>query len=371
MPFVLIKNNLKLMLRSKWILFMMSILPLITIALLSNAFKDMLDTDYEIEEFQVAFRVNEKSIYKEFLPELVNICKENKVILEEYPGGDITKLLQSETVAVFVEIKDDSYLVYQSNDKKAEASIVESIFYGFFYQINETRTLLSYGATEGQEMPVLDSQVINFVKSETLVTDPVPSSIDYYGIIYILYFAWCGMISLVAVISSERRCAIPRRMRVSHMSKFNYYIGKLVPCTLAIFIEVCVAWVLSILLFDIHWGNIAISTLVIFLISLAASAFGIVLFQLFNNVAVSIVLGFVIIWVAGFFGGSFQTYMYANLPQKLVDLSPLYYINRSMVEYSTKGSSDYLGTCIAYLLGFIGICSVLGVVIMNIRKEEQ
>lgn len=370
MPFILIKNNLKLMLRSKWILFVMIILPVITIALLSNAFKEMLDTSYEIEEFKVGYRISEDSIYKELLPELQSVCSNNGVILQSFPQGDITELLQRNTITVFVTITDDnSYVVYQSNNKKREAAITESIFSGFFYQVNETRLLLSYETVqENFEIPTLSNAK---VAREVLKTEPVPSSTDYYGIIYIVYFAWCGMVSLVAVISSERKSAIPIRMRVSHMSKVKYYMGKFIPCTLAIYIEVCTAWILSVLLFDIHWGNIGASALILLLISMGSSAFGILLFQMFDNVAISIVLGFVITWIAGFFGGSFQTYMYANLPQKLVNLSPFYYINRTLVEFSTKGYSDYTARSLWVLIAIIIVCGVLGMLLMNREMEEQ
>lgn len=370
MPLVLIKNNLKLMLRSKWILILMIILPLVTIALLANAFKDMLNTSYTIEEFKVGYRVSEESRYGDLIPNLQTVCKENDVILLEYPDGDITELLKSQTVAVFVDItNDNSYKMYQSNDKKTEAAITESIFSGFFYQVNETVTTVTYGMEQGIiEMPA--AKPVNLLQ-ETLNTEPVPSSTDYYGIIYIVYFAWCGMVSLVAVISSERKSAIPKRMCVSHISKLNYYLGKFIPCTLAIFIEVCAAWILSVLLYDIHWGNIGISALVILLISMASSAFGMVLFQLFRNVAVSIVAAFVVIWTAGFFGGSFQTYMYAGLPQHLVNLSPIYFVNRTLVEYSVKGYSDYTGQCFGVLIGVILVCAAVGIILINRKLEEQ
>jgi ABC-2 type transport system permease protein len=373
MPFILIKNNLKLMLRSKWILVLMIILPLITISLLANAFREMMDTDYSIEEFQVGYRLEDNSIYKDMIPGLQTLCKDNDVILQEYPNGDIKKLLQDETVEVFVEIKDDTYVLYQSNKYKAEAAVTESIFSGFFYKVNEAMTAQSYTAGQGVQQETVNAanQEGHKMIKEVLDTDPVPSSTDYYGIIYIVYFAWCGMISLVAVISSERKNAIPRRMRVSHLPKWNYYVGKLIPCTLAIFFEVCTAWILSVLLFDIHWGNITIALFIIFLISVAASVFGIVLFQLFKNVAISIVTGFIIIWIAGFFGGSFQTYIYAALPQKLVNMSPIYYVNRTLVEFSTKGGSDYTGKCIGFLLGIIFVCGILGILLMNRKMEEQ
>ncbi len=370
MPFVLIKNNLKLMLRGKWILFMMIILPLVTIALLSNAFQEMMNTDYTVSEFTVGYRIREDNSYRKLIPALKKVCKTQKILLQEYPEGDISQLLKNKTVAAFVEIKDSkSYQIFQSSDYKTEAAITESIFSSFFYQTNKAVTAATYTSEQGKAD--LSSVRDTKVRHEVLPTDPVPSSTDYYGIIYIVYFASCGMVSLVAVISSERKSAILSRMKVSHLSKFSFYLGKFLPCTLAIFIEIGTAWMISIPLFGIHWGNIGLSAIIIFLVSMASSAFGILLFQLFSNVAVSIVCGFVITWILGFFGGSFQTYMYAGLPQTLVDLCPIYYINRTLVEFSTMGHSDYTGLCIGILIGEIVLLSTAGALLTYRKLEEQ
>jgi ABC-2 type transport system permease protein len=347
----------------------MILLPLITIALLSNAFKQMMDTANNIGNFKVGYRINTNSTYKELFPELVSTCKSEGVTLQEFPEGDISDLLENNTIAVFVDVKDDNYKIYQSSDKKLEASITESIFHGFFYQINDAKTSYEYAAKKGISLDQIPKEVN--ISRETLAVDPVPSSTVYYGIIYIVYFAWCGMVSLIAVISSERKSAIPRRMLVSHMPKLNYYLGKFLPCTAAIFLEVCAAWILSIFLYGIHWGNIGLSLLIIFLISVCSSTFGIVLFQLFNNVAISIVLGFIITWIWGFFGGTFQTYMYAHLPQQLVSFSPIYYINRTLVEYSTMGHSNYTGKCLFILIGCIIFFGLAGILLMNRKLEEQ
>ena len=370
MPFVLIKNNLKLMLRSKWILIIMIILPLFTILLLSSAFKELLNTAYNIDEFTVGYRISTDSIINSMLPELKKVCKTQKANLLEFPEGEIEALMKNKTVAVFVEVKkDNSYVIYRSSDKKNEASIINSILSDFFYQANEAATIAAY--REGHDIAISEYENAVSVKHEALATDPVPTSTDYYGIIYIVYYAWCGMISLVAVISSERKNAIPRRMRASHTSKFSFYLGKLIPCTLATYLEVCAAWILSVLLLDIHWGNIGASAFLLFLISVGASSLGILLFQLFHNVAISIVLGFLITWVWGFFGGSFQTYMYADLPQKLVDMSPLYHINKTLVEFSTKGFSDNTVKAVISLLCIIAVSTILGILFMNRRLEEQ
>jgi ABC-2 type transport system permease protein len=367
MPFILIKNNLKLMLRSKWILILMIILPLVTIALLANAFREMLDSAYKMEEFKVGYRVEKDSGYKALMEPFQTVCKENSIILQEFPEGEIEVLLKSEAVAVFVDIKaEDSYVIYKSNNRNTEAAITENIFANFFYQVNEAKSLANYSRAITEIPEIKAPQVL----LEKLKTDPLPSSTDYYGIVYIVYFAWCGMVSLVAVISSERKSAIPKRMKVSHQSNLSYYLGKFIPCTLAIFLEVSAAWALSVILYDIHWGNITLSAFIIFLVSMGSSAFGIVLFQLFRNVGVGIVLGFVITWVAGFFGGCFQTYMYAHLPKVLVELSPFYYLNRTLIEHSVKGYSDYTAKCILMLLGIIVVFSVIGVFMINRKTEE-
>jgi ABC-2 type transport system permease protein len=369
MPLILIKNNLKLMFRSKWILFMMIILPVVTIALLSNAFKGMMNISYSIDDFNVGYRISEGDANKNVMPSLQTICKDEGITLSEYPEGDITKLLQAEAVDVFIEFKDDhNFTIYRSNEKEAQAGIVESIFSGFFYQVNEANDLMTIG---GQEAGTVPEQFTGKVKSEVLATDPVPSSTDYYGIIYIVYFAWCGMVSLVAVISSERKSAIQKRMQATHMPKISYYLGKFIPCSLAIFLEICSAWLLSVILFDIHWGKPGLSVIILLLISLAASTLGMILFQLFNSVAVSIVIGFIFTWVMGFFGGSFEAYRYLTLPKLFINSSPLYYINRTLVEYSTMGHSAYTGKCFLYLSVMIIVCGVIGIILMNRRMEEQ
>jgi ABC-2 type transport system permease protein len=93
MPFILIKNYLKLMLRNKWILLIMTILPVIVVALLSSAFRDMLDTVHQVEKFRVGYRISENNIGNDLLPQLKTVCEENGVLLQEYPKEDINLLM--------------------------------------------------------------------------------------------------------------------------------------------------------------------------------------------------------------------------------------------------------------------------------------
>ncbi len=366
MPLIFIKNNLKLMLRSKWIFVLMILLPLLTMGLLSNAFSQKMNAAYKMEAFTIGYRLENGSKYEGMIRSLQESCKEKKILLHSYPQGDIDEILKNEKVATFVEVfENGTYRMYQVDNKKPQAMIAQSIFSAIFYQVNEELTAQTYV----RKVQTKEALVSYGVKSIQLAVDPVPSALDYYGIIYLVYFAWCGMVSLMAVISSERKSAVLQRIKVAQISKVESYMAKWVPCTLATIINVCITWGLSVAIYSIHWGNIGLSFGIIILVSMAASAFGLVLFQLFRNVAISIVFGFIIIWIFGYFGGSFEAYMYLTIPDYLMKASPIYYINHALIDYSIKGSSDYTGVCFTILTAMIIVCGIVGTLLID-RKME-
>jgi len=370
MPLILIKNNMKLMFRSKAFLLMMVVMPIIVIALLSSAFKDMMASAREIDPFTVGYRIMADSPYQTYLSELKKASAENDVTLTEYPEGEIEKLIKNGNVAAFVDIQDDEYILYQSSEKKAEALITESIFDRFFYQVDANSALVKAQMAQG----IIDIKLLepdgNQLSQEVLEVEPMPTSTDYYGIIYIVFWSFCGMMPLAAVISSERKNAIPQRMRVSQMTKTQFYLAKFVPCFLVTFMAMAVAGTISALLFQVHWGALPASVGIILLSTMVAAAFGVFLYQLFNKVVVSVVVGFSLTWILGLFGGSFDPYMYEDFPITLMKASPLYYVNRTLVEFSTKGYSDYVGICLIYLIGLILVFGILGSMLMNRKVEE-
>lgn len=370
MPLILIKNNMKLMFRSKAFLPIMIIMPVIVIALLSTAFKDMMTSAREIDPFTVGYRIIADSPYQAYLPELKEVCARNDVNLVEYPEGDMENLIRNQSVAVFVDIEADNYSLYRSSEQNAEALVAESIFDNFFYNVGANEVLAKAQLEQGSTNVKLIERDKQLVTHEVLEVEPMPSSTDYYGIIYIAFWSFCGMMPLAAVIASERKNAIPQRMRVSQMTKGQFYLAKFIPCFLATFLGMCLAWLLSVVLFDIHWGQIAMSAGIILLSTMAAAAIGVFLYQLFSKIVVSIVVGFLLTWIAGFLGGSFDPYIYEDFPIMLMKASPLYYVNRTLVEFATKGFSDYAGTCLFYLISLIIVFGILGSALMNRKVEE-
>jgi ABC-2 type transport system permease protein len=60
---------MKLMFRNKSFLLLMIIMPIIVIALLSSAFKDMMAAARDIDPFTVGYRITANSPYQTYLPE--------------------------------------------------------------------------------------------------------------------------------------------------------------------------------------------------------------------------------------------------------------------------------------------------------------
>ena len=119
----------------------------------------------------------------------------------------------------------------------------------------------------------------------------------------------------------------------------------------------------------VSMGNPVIFFGILLLAAFAFTAYGMVFFQLFDNLAVAIGLLFMTLWFGGFVGGTFETYMYTAFPESIKRVSPLYYVNRTLVETSVNGSSSMLGSCIIVLLVMTVVCISLGVFITAHKKE--
>ena len=60
--------------------------------------------------------------------------------------------------------------------------------------------------------------------------------------------------------------------------------------------------------------------------------------------------------------------MLSSMSQSVKELSPLYYVNRTLVELSVNGQSDYLGRCLMVLTVMSAVSIVLGMFITSKKK---
>lgn len=353
MIFYLIKNYLKMMLRSASNILMYILAPTVVAAVLTSAFTTLMDTYRAPSSFEVGYRLDEGSVFENGMDTLKEILKDKGVTMTEFSGGDPEELMNRMELSAFVEFGENEYLLYKDRDARIEGQTLE-------YIIGE----------------VCDSMLPHFsetpaIKVETPFFVPAVNSTDYYGIIEIAYFAWCSIICGAVVFTAEKKYRIGRRFAMSGVSELKLYISRLVPIIIAVSIGLALSAAVGILFFDVHWGNAFISALVVLMMIFAATSFELVIYNATSSMVATVVISFAVVWFMGFFGGSFETYMFSSAPQILKDLSPIYYGNRALVELSCMGRSDYVSKSLI-ISGAIGVVgSAVNVGLLKLRKGRS
>lgn len=350
MLWIYIKNYLKMMVRKRWIILLMIVFPLLLIAALSSVFGDFMNRNIQLEEVNVGYTITEEASY--MATYLEDIMQENKVTLEKVNINNKEEMLRDEKIVAFIELQKDGYIIYKTSSHPLELAVIENICYSYFQQIQLGNTVLED----------IDIQV------EQLDIEPLPSAIDYYGIIEIIYFTWFGFMTLTSILSVEKKYKIMERIHVTAVSKTTMYLAKFLPATIICFVEMIIGIILSNVFFGVHWGNIALSLIVVLLSVMAAMAFSLMVFNFCKQILLGTAIMYFVGFAMGFLGGSFQMYMFAPYAESIKKLSPIYYTNRSLIEFSTSGSSEYFLPCVGILVTILLLCS--SITIIKMYREE-
>ncbi|MCQ2529333.1 MAG: ABC transporter permease [Saccharofermentans sp.] len=352
--YVMIKNYLKLIFRNKVMIIVVPIATVLVVAALANAFHTLLDTNEDVSDFKMGYEMADDSKYAFVEKIMMDSFEEQGVETVEYEKGDPEALISQGDIDVFVVFNKDSYHIYGDEKKELQTRIVQYVL----FNVDKRMDTMFAG----------DSA--NKVKTSSLETIKTSEAENYYGIIEIVYFLSLCTVFLSFIFQTERQSSIGIRFRVGNAGSFTRYMSKFISCLIiALIIQVVLVSVLVLSLFDVTMGNPVVFFGILALSAVAFTAYGMVFFLLFNNIAVSIGLLFMTLWFAGFVGGTFETYMYTAVTEPIRRLSPLYYVNRTLVETSVNGSSSYLGSCIVVLSVMTVVCMLLGIFITSRKKE--
>lgn len=349
------KNYLKLICRSKAMLLITCLGMVLVVGAVASGFHTLLDNAKREKEIRLGYDMQEGTAYA-FLegtwePEL----NKEGIHAEKYPGADPEKSVSSGEVDVFVNFTKDGYYVTGSSKKELETRIVKYIL----FQTEQTMLSKAHGGDSSFR-----------IDARALPARNVSEAENYYGLVEPVYFMSIGAIFLTLIYWAERKNRLLIRYRIGKDGVLTSYFGKLISCTIISYLVLgCVGFGLINLVFDVHIGNPWITMGLLFLVSLAFVAFGMLFFQIFKQMAVSIGLLFMILWFAGFVGGTFETYMYSSFSESTKILSPIYHVNRSLVELSVDGKSDYILTAVLYLLAIALVSIVVGCII-TVKKRE-
>lgn len=357
----LIKNNFKLMFRNTWSIVTMLLGPILVIAVLSSAFSELMKSYEGVDAFTVGYRVEKDSPMSAYMESVIDIGEESGITFYEYPEGEPENVMANNDLAGFMEFTKDEYILYQSADYETEGMILEYFLSRVMSEnFNASLQMMNPTAETDIKLPV---QELDFM--------PAVNARDYYGIIYIVYFCWCGIICATGVLGNEKKYGIGRKFQVSNLSEAQIFIGKFMPVTMTVALGMGIATIITVLLYDIHWGNPLLSAIIVFMMILAGNAFGMMLYNISQNMAITIIVLFATVWFMGFFGGSFETYMFSSMPDMAKKLSPIYHGNRALVELSCMGRSQYVGSAIIYSLTVTVVCSTIAILAGVVRKRGR
>ena len=348
---ILTKNYLKLIFRAKSVIIITIVGALVVIAALTNVFHTLLDRAETGEDFTVGYEMSEDSIYTYAEDYLKEGFEDGGLTVVKYDNADPEKLIKDGVVDVFINFGEDDYSITGRSNAEIDARIVQYVLYNVDHVMNgDTGTVsINTGSIEAAEQPDADT---------------------YYCIVQTVYFASLCSVFLCLIYITERRQNIGIRFRSSTASGVHTYIGKLIACVLTTWLSmILITGGLVLFLFDIKLGNPVLSIGIMMFTTLAFIAFGMLFFIIFRNTAASIGLLFIVIWFWGYAGGCFETYMLSSISQAIKQASPLYYVNRTLVELSVNGSSDYLMPCITVLTLMTVISVGSGMFITAVKKE--
>ncbi|MBP5249045.1 MAG: ABC transporter permease [Lachnospiraceae bacterium] len=365
MIFYMIKNNIKLMLRSPLTILIYVLGPTLVASILISAFNSFMKSYEGVDKFKAAYRLEEGSAFEKGIDLIKENFEENGITLVEYKEGDPEELIRKNDLAGFVDFSKDGYTVYEIKDSKLQGYILEYLI----TQVSEEATDAAYmnalgmpSVRTGGEKAALNTEHPEFV--------PAIDSADYYGIIEIVYFASFSIVCGAAFLSQEKKNRIGRRFMVSNISNTKIYLAKLLSVTGAVSVGLILSVIILVAFSGVKWGDPVLSAVIILMLILGTLAMELMVFSLTDNVAATVIITFTIIWLMGFFGGSFETYMFSSHSRLLKNLSPIYYANRSLVELSCMGHSDYIVRSLGISASMCVVFTALAVLICKVRREK-
>ena len=77
------------------------------------------------------------------------------------------------------------------------------------------------------------------------------------------------------------------------VSGWKLYLAKFLPDVLVVSVGMGIAVGITSFLYGIHWGNIFLSAVLVLLTIMASSAFGLMLYYIFNNLIITIIILFI------------------------------------------------------------------------------
>ncbi|HEX2938221.1 MAG TPA: ABC transporter permease [Ruminiclostridium sp.] len=373
MVWLFIKSDVKRYFRDKGNIVMAILCPVIFTFILSNAFGSFMNNKFEISPFSIGYTISDKNPLKNNLNELKKELKKEKITLVETSKSAALKEIGNDKLSGFVEFTDDGYKFYKNDSRSIDTGIFESVLQSISYETGTYTELYKvFAQLKINPSARQGSQSKTLLTVKKLDTIPQPSALTYYGIVMIINILCFTALSSPTLINNDRKLKINQRIALTSINPFAVFTGRVISALTSGVLQISIGISASVLLLRVNFGpKVPLVIGVMLLFSFAVSSFGVMLGYLIKNMAVTRIIVFAGSFFLNFFGGSYVQYIYQSGDTlELMKKTPLYYINRCLVELATQGSSSVLPTALVIIFSTI-IGSVLIGAFVYSRREGK
>jgi ABC-2 type transport system permease protein len=369
------KNDLKRFFRDKMGMFMLIIFPVLLIFILSSAFSSTMNKSFKLEPFSVGYSITQNSPLYGSINTITDGLIKQKITLIKMDKGSALREITNRKLAGYVEFSGNSYIFHKSDDMKISASIFESILSSISYTTGTYSGMYKYFADnkiKPNDNQNINSASKNLLQIEKIKVEPAPSSMQYYGIVMLINTLTFSLVAGAAIINNDRKRRVNLRIGLTKVSPIIIFFARTLSSVVTSMLQITIAIIASILLLKVDFGTHYIQVfLLILLYSATVSTLGVALGYLIKSLSITRTIVFAASFFLNFFGGSYTPYVFAvDDFLSLMKKTPLYYINRSLVEITTKGYSNLVSTAVTIEVSVIVISLLIGILAYS-RREAR
>lgn len=368
-------KELKLFSRNKGSLVMMFAFPIILITILGFALESMMGSDINFFDDSKVIYIIEDSKYEAGF----NIFKETMedefdgLIFEETKDIEESKKLVLDNKAMcFISITNDGYSYFRNEKGESQNSkIFRSIFEGV---INKYALIDVVMKNDPAIISSITKDEADKYTDEITVGNRTIISIDYYTFaelaLIILYVSAIVGESVV----NEKKLGTFNRISLSNASTLKLILSKISLGLIIVSIQILVVYFYSTIVLKAHWGeNYLYMIFNLLCLGIFSSVLGVVVGMIIKDGKTLNGILNIIIVIMCLFGGSYTPLsMVKSIPVlgDIAIISPVYWINSSLISLSTGVTDTYSKVAISITLGLSFILVFIYLIYSKTKRRD-
>lgn len=361
-------------LRDYKIMAIMCLMPILLMYILGTAFSGVMggNENIEIGKIKLDYSTNSDSngLYIGFQELIHNLdfteIEYNKV----YDIDKSVQEIKDGKLHCAVEILEDEVKLYKSINESIENTVIEVLLNSYISKYNIFMKIVDINP-----MFLMDKEnnnsydQVSYVTVEGLARKPMPTSMEYYGILMTILFCMYGfMTPLLDKIECNEKGLI-RRINTTVIKKSSQYLGEILGYYIINIIRFVIVFACTIILFNVSWGSVY-PILMLMCMHFMLVSLGVLLGDVIKTNGAANSIAQILIIIPGFFGGA-----YLSLSQmgSIGDLgkyiSAIWWANTGIINHIFSGDNVNLiyGSVGFLLIGLIFF--VIGLLRTKVRES--